>query len=411
MASRYISTHYQMILSLVLGVVFGVFFKEGAAYVKPIGDLFIRLLRLIVVPVLMTSIITGITAIGDFAEFKKLGVRTLLYYLFTTCLAVVIGLVVVNLIQPGVGASIPALDTDLPMQFQNFSFLEVVYDLIPQNIVVAMFEENTLGIIFFSLLTGCAMLAVLPKIPEVYKTVKQVHIVILKMTDWVIKISPIGVFSLVYVLVSTLGLAMFKPLALYALTVLSALFIHVFLVLFPLLIVITNQSPFTFVKKISPALITAFSTDSSLATLPVTMDCLETRVKISKRITGFIAPIGATINMDGTALYEAVAALFVAQLYGIELTLLEQFLVFITATLASIGAAGIPSAGLITLLIVLKTVHLPIEGIAILLTIDRILDMFRTTVNVLGDCCGAAIMAVIEEKNVRKKQKCGISSI
>lgn len=393
---------YQILLSLILGVSAGLFFKEGAMYVKPIGDLFIRLLRLIVIPILFTSIVTGITSVGDFSDFKKLGIRAFVYYLITTCLAVFIGLLVVNLVKPGVGIDMPGMNTIIPDHIHNFSFLNVFYDLVPENMFIAVSTENTLGIIFVSLFLGAAMLAVLPRVIVVHKLFKQLHVIILKMTEWIIDISPIGVFALVYGLVATLGLAVIKPLLLYGFTVLMALLIHVSLVLFPLYILVTKKSPFVLLGHVFPALVTAFSTGSSLAALPVTMECLEKKEKVSKRVASFIAPIGATINMDGTALYEAVAALFIAQLFGVELTFFEQVLVFFTATLASIGAAGIPSAGLITLVIVLKAVHLPLEGIAILLTIDRFLDMCRTTVNVLGDCCGAAIIVKMEEKYFSK---------
>jgi len=387
------SIHIQIILSLILGGLGGVFFKDVAQYVKPVGDIFIHLLRLIVVPILVTSIITGITSIGDVKEFRKLGVSTVMYYVFTTSAAVLIGLTVVNMVKPGQGNAFSFPSVELPDHLAEFSFLSVIYDIFPSNIISAMAMDNTLGIIFFSLFVGSAMLSVLPKVKSVHQFIKQTHVVIIKMTEWIILVSPFGIFALVYVLISQLGISVLVPLSFYTLTVLSALLIHVLLVLFPLYILFTKKSPIVFVKQLFPALITAFSTGSSLATLPVTMECLEKKAKISKKVTGFVAPVGATINMDGTALYEAVAALFIAQIFGIELSMGEQILVFITATLASIGAAGIPSAGLITILIVLKTVNLPIEGIAILLTVDRFLDMFRTTVNVLGDGCGSAIIS------------------
>ena len=261
-----------------------------------------------------------------------------------------------------------------------------------------MAQGDVLPVIFFSLLFGAALLSVKERAGTVIEFFKAFDAVMMKLTDWIMRLAPIGVFALIAVMVSRLDVDDFKALAKYMATVIAGLLIHACIVLPVLLAMFAKRNPLVFFRHMFNALVTAFSTDSSAATLPVSMECLEQNAKLPERITSFVMPIGATVNMDGTALYEAVAVMFIAQAYGVEMTLANQLVIALTATLASVGAAAIPSAGLITMVIVLRAVNLPLEGIGMILAVDRILDMCRTTVNVWGDACGAAIIAKFDER-------------
>ncbi|RAP31562.1 dicarboxylate/amino acid:cation symporter [Candidatus Marinamargulisbacteria bacterium SCGC AG-343-D04] len=390
----------QILVAMVLGVVVGILFRESAAFLQPVGDVFIRLLKMIIVPLVFSSLVVGVVSLGSVQNLGRLGTRTFFYYLVTTIMAVLIGLIVVNFIKPGVDTVIDLSAFHSPPAFASSSdsvtFLSVIIDIVPQNIINAISAENMLGVIFFSIVFGSALLSLSAKGEVLKSTIEDFNDVFLKITDWIMKLSPIGVFALLAALVGQTGFSIFKPIAFYVAAVLLSLFIHLFFSLSGILLVVVRYSPITFFKKMFPAIAMAFSTDSSIATLPVTMDCLEKNVGVSKKVVGFITPLGATVNMDGTALYEAVAAVFIAQVVGIDLPITQQLIIMITAILASVGAAGIPSAGLVTMVIVLKSVNLPLEGIGILLAVDRILDMFRTTVNVISDSCGALVIARFE---------------
>ncbi len=393
-----IKLHTQIFLGIVLGLFCGILLRENAVIFQPIGDVFIRLLRMVVIPIIFSSLVVGVLNLGNVQSLGRLGAKTFIYYLTTTLAAVFIGLMVVNVIHPGWEADLQVTSAILPenMQDKTLFLSDVLMNIVPENIFKAMVEGQTLGLIFFSIVFGCALLAIGKKAEAMAKMVESLNDVVLRITDWIMLLAPVGVFALMASLVGKIGLSAFKPLALYMATVIIALLIHALFTLSGILVFVGKYSPITFVKRIFPALATAFSTDSSIATLPVTMECLEKNVGVSKKITGFVAPLGATINMDGTALYEAVAVMFIAQVYGIDMTLTQQIIIALTATLASIGAAGIPSAGLITLVVVLKSVGLPLEGIGLLLAVDRILDMCRTTVNVMGDAVGALVVSRLE---------------
>ncbi|MCK4997883.1 MAG: dicarboxylate/amino acid:cation symporter, partial [Anaerohalosphaera sp.] len=316
--------------------------------------------------------------------------------------AVTVGLILVNLIKPGVG--FPALaDQSAAADHIPPSTTSLLYDIIPSNFVAAMANDKVLSVIFFSLLLGFAITSVGEKGKSVAALFDAFNEIMLKITDWVMRLTPIGVFSLVAYTIGTTGIDAVKQLGLYMLTVIAGLLIHSCVTLPLLLSVFGKYSPIKFIEHMYSAVAMAFSTASSAATLPLTIGCLENEVGVSKKITSFVLPLGATINMDGTALYEAVAAMFIAQAYGIPMTLPHQILIVVTATLASVGAAAIPGAGLITLAIVLKAVGLPLEGIAMLLAVDRILDMLRTAVNVWGDSCGTVIIAKMEGENLTDK--------
>ncbi len=394
--------HGQIFLGLILGIFFGVFFKEYLVFLTPVAEVFIRALRMIVMPLIFASLVMGVVNLGNIQHLGKIGMRTFLYYLTTTVMAVLIGLFVVNLIQPGVGAALDFNVTVIPRDIQehsHFGLSSILVDIVPDNIFKAIADGKMMPLIFFSILVGCALNLIGKKGDGFTKFVDGLNEVMLKITHWIMKTAPIGVFALMATLVGTTGFSAFKPLALFVLVVILGLALHTALTLCSALVFFARLSPIKFARQMFPALATAFTTDSSLATLPVTIECLEKRVGISNKVTSFVVPLGATVNMDGTALYEAVAAVFIAQVYGFDLSMMDQVVIFVSATLASIGAAGIPSAGLVTLLIVLRAVDLPTEGIGLVFAIDRVVDMFRTTVNVFGDAVGAAVIARTEGEN------------
>ncbi|MHC4131479.1 MAG: dicarboxylate/amino acid:cation symporter [Planctomycetota bacterium] len=392
--------HTQIIIAIILGIIAGLFLKEKAEHLQIIGDLFIRLLKMIIIPLILASVVNGITQIGNIRNLGRIGLKTFIYYLTTTILAVTIGLILVNLIQPGTGAELADKATELPEQAAP-SFITIITDIIPQNLFESMANDKVLQIIFFAILLGAAISSVGEKAKSISVIFEAANTVIMKIIDWIMHLAPIGVFALMAVTIGKTGLDVIKPLGLYMTTVIAGLLIHAFVILPVLLFIFARHNPLRFIKEVFSAVATAFSTASSAATLPITMECLEKNTGVSNKVSSFVLPLGATVNMDGTALYEAVAAMFIAQTYGIELSFTTQLIIVLTATLASIGAAAIPSAGLITLVIVLKAVNLPLEGIGMILAVDRLLDMCRTAVNVWGDSCGTVIIAHLEGEKLK----------
>lgn len=391
-----IKIHTQIIIAIIAGMAVGVVFGERASCLKIVGDMFIRLLKMIIVPLIMASMIAGVISIGNIRSLGRIGLRTCIYYLATTLLAVGVGLVLVNILTPGVGVELASDSAEQITTGGTLSIVSVIMDIVPKNIFKAMAEGKVLPVIFFSLLFGVAVSSLAEKARPVAGFFEALNSVMMKITDWVMRLAPIGVFALMADTIGKMGLSVLKPLAVYMLTVISGLAIHACITLPILLFFIGRYRPSRFIGKMFNAVATAFSTASSAATLPITMDCLEKKVGVSNKVASFVLPLGATINMDGTALYEAVAAMFIAQAYGISLGIGQQLIIMLTAALASIGAAAIPGAGLVTMVIVLRAVGLPLEGIGMILAVDRLLDMCRTSVNVWGDACGAAIVARLE---------------
>ena len=387
--------HTQILLGIAVGIVLGLTLGEKATLLAPLGKAFIALLKMLIMPLILASIVMGIVSIGDARNLGRLGAKTFAYYLTTTFLATFIGLALVNLLKPGVGISLGTHGLS-PTHGSPPSLLSIIMGMIPSNIFRALAQDKVLSTILFSILLGSALNATREKSAPLIALFDALNEVMMKLTQWIMALAPLGVLALMATTVGKLGLSVFEPLALYMLTVLAGLGIHALLVLPSLLALLGRYSPRKFFRALITALATAFSTASSAATLPITIECLEKEARIPSKIVSFVVPLGATVNMDGTALYEAVAALFIAQAYGVTLTLPQQLTVSLTATLASIGAAAIPGAGLVTMVIVLKAVNLPIEGIGMILAVDRILDMCRTTVNVWGDACGSAIIAKLE---------------
>ena len=358
---------------------------------------------MVIVPLIFTSIIIGVSSIKDRSKIGRLGFKTFLYYISTSLIAILIGLFLANTIEPGVGAStitdVGSYDTS-KLNSSN-SILDILKRMIPLNPISALANGDMLGIIFFAIFFGIVLSFVESKhSSNILALVNSIYHVVMKMTQIVIKCAPLGVFGLMTKAVSNSGLSIFKELGLYALTIASGLSIHLFIVLPLILFFIVRVNPISHFRAMASAMVTAFSTSSSSATLPVTMGCVKDNVKASNEVTSFVLPMGATINMDGTALYECAGVLFIAQALGIDLNASQQFIVVITALLASIGAAGIPSAGLVMLFIVTNAVGLNSESVALwvgsMLAIDRPLDMFRTMVNISSDSVGVAVIAKSE---------------
>lgn len=399
----YKKLHVQILLALLAGVSVGWLGGPHAVpYYDWVGELFMRLLRMVVVPLIASSMIVAVTGIGSLRGLGRIGLRTVVYYVTTSLLAIVTGLVLVNLIAPGVGADLnlsaaaPSLTETTP------SVRQLLLRLVPTNPIEAMvYTDNDpnngpdiLGIIFFSIFFGVCTSGSPDRVRTPLTTFFQaVFEVMMKITGYVIRLAPLGVFALLGKVVGEAGLSAFVPLAKYMLTVFLALCVHGFITLPVILAVVGRTHPLRYARHMLSALTTVFSSASSNGTLPLTMACVQENAGVSKKVSSFVLPLGATINMDGTALYECVAALFIAQAYGIELTLTQQLLVVLTALLASVGAAGIPHAGLVMMSIVLQAVGLPLEGVGLIIAVDRVLDMCRSTVNVWSDSIGAAVVA------------------
>ena len=404
--------HWQILIALGLAVLVGLALDRetgilGVTFYSIfdfVGKLFLNALKMLIVPLIISSIIVGVAGVGGTHGLGRLGGKTIGYYAMTSTLAILVGLLAVNLIQPGV------VDGD-PREIFGFTgdtaalseqiggkgggdLVEVFLRMIPTNVVAAAAEGQMLGLIFFSLLYGFFLARITEDYAEAqYNFFQGMFEIMMRITDLIMRFAPLGVFALVARTVMDTGLAAFAPLALFFFTVVLALGVH-FLVVLPLLLYfLGGVNPLRHYQAMGAALLTAFSTASSSATLPVTMECVEKNAGVSNRVTSFVLPLGATVNMDGTALYECVAALFIAQAYGIELSLGTQFMVVLLALLTSIGVAGIPAASLVAIAIILGAVGLPLEGIGLILAVDRILDMMRTAVNVFSDSCGAVVIA------------------
>lgn len=365
-----------------------------------VADIFMRLLKMLIVPLVLTSIITGVAGLGGEKDFGRLGRKTFGYYLFTSFCAAGLGLFLVNLIRPGIGAELGLPEAKFGERTENW--IDILRRMVPDNVFSAFSENgNMLQIIFFALIFGFFI----TRVPEKPKTMltdlfKSAFEVVMQIATWVMTLVPYGVFCLIVKVIGETGFDVFRPLGLYMFTVFLALVIHAGVVLALVLYFVAGVSPLRWIKAMSPALLTAFSTSSSSMTLPTTLNTLERRGKVSNKVTSFVAPLGATVNMDGTALYECIGVIFLAQYYatahGYVLDFSAQVTVVVSALLASIGAAGIPSAGLVMMLTILSALKLPLEGAALLLAVDRPLDMCRTVVNVWSDTVGSAVVSSSE---------------
>jgi len=411
-----LALHWQILIALVLGGLAGwvggaesqLFGIRLISVYDFVGTLFLNGLKMLIVPLIASSIIVGVAGIGSSANLGRLGGKTLGFYMLTTLSAILVGLILVNIVRPGELNGQPvqhllALESngsDIADAVGNRGVGDVVdifLRMVPTNIFAAAAEGQMLGIIFFCLLFGFFM----TKLDHAYAEPMMnfwsgIFHVMMRMTEWVMLFAPVGVFGLVARVVAKTGFDAATPLLMFSGVVLAALAAHTLITLPILLRFVAKVAPTRVLQVMSPAILTAFSTASSSATLPITMECVEENAGVSNRISSFVLPLGATVNMNGTALYECTAVLFLAQAYGMELSLGTQFIVVLTALVTSIGVAGIPSASLVAIAIILAAVGLPVEAIAVLFVFDRVLDMARTSVNVFGDSCCAIIVARLE---------------
>ena len=426
---RKLALHWQILIAIVLafaaglwifevkessGAHPGVFDIEFVTMFNYIGTLFLNALRMIIVPLITSSIIVGVAGIGAGGNLGSLGGKTLLFYATSTLAAILIGLLVINVIQPGIVDGKPAREL-LALEAPDIDVAATIGDkgvgdvaeifvrMIPTNVIKAAADGQMLGLIFFAILFGYFMTKLSHDYAEpLFKFWDGLFHVMMKMTEWIMTFAPIGVFGLVGAVIAEAGLKATGPLAMFAVAVLLALAIHGFGTLLLLLRFVGRVKPIKTLIGASQAMLTAFSTASSSATLPVTMECVEEKIGVSNKTSSFVLPLGATVNMDGTALYECAAALFLAQAYGMDLTFGVQFTIVVIALMTSIGVAGVPSASLVAIAIILAAIGIPLEWLGVLMVFDRILDMCRTSINVWGDTCCATIVARLEgeETNV-----------
>ena len=391
--------HHILLLAILIGAIAGIlcgwFFGDAMKSIAWLGKLFLDALKMTIIPLIVAAVVSGVTSLGDIRKLGKVGGLTVLYYAITTALAVLIGLVIVNIIQPGIGVGL--LSDSIPEKVpgrEAIGIADIILSLVSPNLIASAAETNLLPIIIFCLLFAAALTTIGDKGKVVINFFDGLNEVMMKIVIWIMYFAPLGIFALI---ASRLGQAgggnafwqEISSVGLYILTVIIGLVIH-FIILLGILIIFTHRGC-DYLLSMLRALLTAFGTASSSATLPLTMEC-AIEAGLDKRAVKFVLPLGATVNMDGTALYEAVAVMFIAQAYGFSMGLTEQTVIFITATLAAIGAAGIPQAGLVTMVIVLTAVNLPLEGIGMLLAVDWFLDRLRTTVNVWGDSTGVALI-------------------
>ena len=404
----------KIFISLLVGAVTGIlihyvipasefkdkFIVEGVLYV--IGQGFIRLMQMLVVPLVFCSLVCGSMAIGDTKTLGKVGVKTVGFYIATTALAVSIALSVAFIINPGIGLNMDAVEkAELAATQSSTSIVDTLLNIIPKNPIGSMANADMLPIIVFALFVGIMLAKLGSKASTVSNFFSQFNDVMMEMTMAIMSIAPVGVFCLIARTFATVGFSAFAPMLKYMGSVTLALVLQCFVVYQILLFIFTRLNPIKFIKKFLPVMGFAFSTATSNATIPMSIDTLNKKMGVSKQISSFTIPLGATINMDGTSIMQGVTVVFIAQVYGIDLTLGNLATVVLTATLASIGTAGVPSVGLVTLAMVLNSVGLPTEGIALIMGIDRILDMLRTAVNITGDAVCTTIVAH-QEKAINK---------
>jgi len=420
---RGIDLQWQILIGIIAGIVFGIVLYQTAGpgvtsgpiflikiFFEYTGDVFIRLLRMMIVPLVFASIFMAVVNLGDIRDLGKIGGKTVAYYMSTTALAVFLGLILVNIIHPGQGIDKEALaalniTTNVPHEVSSQDvgqrsaaviIIDTLVNMIPKNPAGAMAKGDVLQIIFFTIFFAIMAAVVGRESDAITEVINGLDLIMQRSVMVVMVIAPYCIFCLVTAIFMDLGLDALFALGKYAFTVLIGLLIHAAVTLSLLVMIIGRYNPIKLFKAVSPAIMTAWSTASSAATLPLTMECLTKKAGVDKKVTNFVLPLGATVNMDGTALYESIAVIFIAELMGIDLSVGMQAIIFITATLAAIGAAAIPGAGLVTMGIVLTAAGMPLDGIGLILAIDRILDQFRTAVNVWGDATAGIVVGRLE---------------
>ncbi|EFC91683.1 sodium:dicarboxylate symporter [Dethiosulfovibrio peptidovorans DSM 11002] len=385
---------WKITIGFVLGIVAGVMIGPKVAVVEPIGKIFITLLKMLIVPLVFSSLVVGVSSVGDPKTLGRIGIKTILIYLGTTAVAIVIGLSMGHFFQPGAGMNIENVTAASGKTAPTLA--QVVIGMFPSNPVQALAQGHMLQIIVFSLFFGIAAVLAGEKGKPILSVMDSIAETMYKVTEVVMSLAPYGVFALIAVTVSKYGISVLAPFAKVIGAVYLGCIAHAIIVYSGLVSMVTKKSPMWFFNGIKEASITAFVTRSSSATLPVTMTCTQENMGVSEKISSFVLPLGATINMDGTALYQGVCALFIAQAFGIDLSLGAQVGIIVTATLASVGTAGVPGAGLIMLTLVVTQAGLPMEGVALVAGIDAVLDMARTSLNVTGDACVTTVVAKTE---------------
>jgi len=390
-----------MVAGGLLGVVGGYFAPHALLTIKFLGTIFLNALKMVVVPLIIASMIVGVTSLGDIRRLGRTAGKTLLYYIVTTGASVIIGIILVNLLRPGAGIeSFGSYVPDVVAESESKTLVDVLVSLVPDNIVAAAAEGRVLPLIVVSLIFGAVLTTLGEKGRPLIEVFRGLNAATMRIVEIILYFAPVGILALIGGIVAenrdTLG-DLASGLGLYAITVIVGLLIHAVVILPLILRAFGHKNPLRYFANMIQSLATAFTTASSSVTLPVTFECVVDRNHVDSRAASFVLPLGATINMDGTALYEAVAAIFIAQIYGIDLSAGQQVIIFLTATLASIGAAGIPHAGTVTMVFVLTAVGLPLEGIGLIWAIDWFLDRCRTTVNVWGDSVGAAVIGETRE--------------
>ncbi len=396
-----------IMIALVLGILAGLALQSNpdiaTNYIKPFGTIFLNLIKMIVVPLVIFTMVAGVISLSDIKRVGSIGGKTIVYYLITTACAITIGLVVANLFSVGASANLSTDGLTYEAKEQP-SFIDTLVNIFPSNFVQPMADANMLQVIVIALFFGFGILAAGKKAKPVADFVNGMSEVCIKIMQFIISLAPIGVFGLITPVVASNGPDVLLPLLQLIVVAYLAMILHMVLVYSGLVKLIAKMSPIKFFKKQMPAMAFAFASASSVGTLPVNMECSK-KLGVSNEVSSFVLPLGATINMDGTAIYQGVCAVFIAQVFGIDLTIGQQVTIILTAVLASIGTAGVPSSGMIMLAMVLQSVGLPVEGIALVAGVDRILDMMRTTVNITGDQSAAVIVNHLENLKAKRAQK------
>lgn len=408
-----IPLHTKIFIGLILGVVVGLIFGEKAPIIEPVGTIFLRLITMIVVPLVLVSLMLGTASLGDIRKLGRIGIKTIVYFTLTTMIAISIGLVLANIVKPGTGLN-EEVKAELYKNYESRaqvgiermeekpSLKEILINIVPTNPVKALIEGNMLQVIFLGLLFGLILTLIKKKKAEfLIQFFDGVNDVIIQVVHIAMKLAPYGVLALIAAVIGRYGVNILVTLLKYSLVVVGGLVLYTFTINSLTISLLGRMNPLRFYKAVKEAMIIAFSTSSSNAALPVSLECVE-HIGVSREYSSFVIPLGATINMDGTALYQGVAAVFIAQIYGIPLGITDQITIVLMATLASVGAAGVPAAGIITLAMVLKQIGIPLEGIALILGVDRFLDMCRTTTNIIGDMACSVIIKETENKGKTK---------
>jgi len=392
---------WQIVGAFILAIIAGLIFEDQISVVEPLGDLFLRLIKFIIVPLILSTIIVGVTSTGDVKKLGRLGGKTISYYLVTSFIAISLGLLAGFAFSPGTGTDLKMTGEEVDVA-ETEGVVQTILNIIPTNPIESLVNADMLQIIFFAIFVGIGITMVGEKAEPVKRFFDGFAEIMYKITGIIMTVVPIGIFGLLAPIVGEYGAAVLLPLIKLIIAMLIACLIHIIIVYSVAVKTLGNMNPAHFLKGIFPAAAVAFSTSSSAGTLPVTMKSAEDNLNVSKETSSFVLPLGATINMDGTAIYQGLAVVFIAQYFGTDLTFAQLATVALIGTLASIGTAGVPGAGMIMLTMVLAAVGLPLEGLALVAGIDRILDMMRTSVNIIGDASASVVVDVSEQKKQKK---------